>query len=49
MLVRHYYKRLDVPDAMIHLAMAGNLLRQLTYRFSLDVMANGKPAISPPC
>jgi len=30
-LVRDYEKRLDVSEAMIHLAMASNLLRRLTY------------------
>jgi len=29
-LVRDYEKRLDVSEAMIHLAMASNLLRRLT-------------------
>ncbi|GBO79330.1 transposase IS5 family protein [Acetobacter aceti NRIC 0242] len=30
-LVRDYEKRLDVSEAMIHLATASNLLRRLTY------------------
>ncbi|MBB4860907.1 transposase [Novosphingobium chloroacetimidivorans] len=31
-LVRDYEKRLDVSEAMIHLAMASNLLRRLAHR-----------------